>query len=137
MRRSAVIVGTLVVALAVAAGAFAGGRKQPPPFPPLPAGSTHAEINVKIAGELHTLILDRGRIVVAGPRNMLLHENDGTNVVIPLSSDTIVQPGNFTVYDLRRGMNVDAMRIDEGAAVRVRIRGKASVKAAGRLAAAP
>jgi hypothetical protein len=127
MRRLAVLVGTLTI-LALAVTAVAAARK-PPPFPPLPAGSTHAEINVKIAGQLHTLILDRGRIVLVGPRNMLLRESDGTAVVIPLSPDTIVQPAGFTVYDLRRGMNVDAMRIDEGAAVRVRIRGKAAFKA--------
>ena len=135
MRRLVVLVGTLTV-LALAATAAAAGRK-PPPFPPLPAGSTHAEINVKIAGQLHTLIIDRGRIVLAGPRNMLLHESDGTNVVIPLSPDTIVQPAGFTIYDLRRGLTVDAMRIDDGAAVRVRVRGKAALRAASRLAAAP
>ena len=120
MRKLAALLGTLAL-LALVVTAAAAARK-PPPFPPLPAGSTHAEINVKFAGSLHTLILDRGRIVLVGPRNMLLHESDGTNVVIPLSPDTIVQPVGLTVYGLRRGMNVDAMRIDEGAAVRVRIR---------------
>jgi hypothetical protein len=134
MRRLAVIVGTLVVLTLATTAAAAAGRK-PPAFPPLPAGTTHAEINVKIAGQLHTLILDRGRIVLVGPRNMLLRESDGTAVVVPLSATTIVQPAGFTIYDLRRGMNVDAMRIDEGAAVRVRIRGKAALKAS-RLAAA-
>jgi len=127
MRRLAVIVGTLIM-LTLATTAAAAGRK-PPAFPPLPIGTTHAEINVKIAGQLHTLILDRGRIVLVGPRNMLLRESDGTAVVVPLSPDTIVQPAPFTIYDLRRGMNVDAMRIDEGAAVRVRIRGRAGLKA--------
>ena len=127
MRRLAVLVGTLIF-LAVVGSAAAAARK-PPPFPPLPAGSTHAEINVKIAGQLHTLILDRGRIVLVGPRNMLLREDDGTAVVIPLSPDTIVQPAGLTIYDLRRGMIVDAMRIDDGAAVRVRVRGKAALRA--------
>jgi hypothetical protein len=127
MRRLAVLVGTLVL-LAVVGTAAAAARK-PPAFPPLPAGTTHAEINVKIAGQLHTLILDRGRIVLVGPRNMLLRESDGTAVVIPLSPDTIVQPAGLTIYDLQRGMNVDAMRIDDGAAVRVRVRGKAALRA--------
>jgi hypothetical protein len=127
MRRLAVLAGTLIL-LTLVVTAAAAARK-PPAFPPLPAGTTHAEINVKIAGALHTLILDRGRITLVGPRNMLLHESDGTNVVVPLSPDTIVQPVGFTIYGLRRGMNVDAMRIDEGAAVRVRIRGKAALKA--------
>jgi hypothetical protein len=130
MRKLAVLVGTLIV-LATATTAGAAGGRKPPPFPPLPAGATHAEINVKIAGMVHTLILDRGRIVLVGPRNMLLHESDGTNVVVPLSPDTIIQPAGLglTIFDLRRGMNVDAMRIDDGAAVRVRIRGKAALKA--------
>ena len=135
MRNLAVLVGTLIV-LATATTAGAAGGRKPPPFPPLPAGATHAEINVKIAGALHTLILDRGRIVLVGPRNMLVHESDGTNVVIPLSPDTIVQPAGLTIFDLRRGMKVDAMRIDDGAAVRVRVRGKAGLRAASRLALA-
>ncbi len=137
MRRLAVLFGTVAL-LALAGTAAAGPKSKPPPFPAMPVGFTHAEINITLAGVPHTLILDRGRIVLVGPRNMALRESDGTLVVIPISAQTIVQPPalRFTIYDLRRGLNVDAMRVDEGAAVRIRIRGKVA-KLAGRLAAAP
>jgi hypothetical protein len=137
MRRVAIILFAIAL-LALAGSAAAAGRAKPPPFPPLPAGSTHAEINVTIGGVPHTLILDRGKIAAVGPRNMALRESDGTLVVIPIAPTTIVQPPalHFTIYDLRRGMNVDAMRIDEGSAVRIRLRGKVALKALGRLAAA-
>ena len=137
MRRLALLLGTVAL-LALAGTAAAGPRSKPPPFPAMPAGFTHAEINVTIAGVPHTLILDRGRIGLVGPRNMALRESDGTLVVIPLSAQTIVQPAglHLTISNLRRGMNVDAMRVDEGAAVRIRIRGKLA-KLAGRLTATP
>ena len=137
MLRVAVLWGTIAV-LALAGSAAAGGKLKPPAFPPLPAGSTHAEINVTLGGVPHTLILDRGKIALVGPRNMALRESDGTLVVIPIAPTTIVQPPalHLTIHDLRRGMNVDAMRIDEGSAVRIRIRGKVTLKALGRLAAA-
>lgn len=116
---------TLALA-ATAAGAAAGARGGPPPpqFPPLPGQWTHTTINRRIRGEWHTLILDRGRIVQVGAKKMTLLESDGTSVTIPLDVGTIVQPQGLglTVFDLRRGMGVDAMRIDGGAAVRVRVR---------------
>ena len=136
MSRRALLVGTVAL-LALSGTAGAAGGSKPPPFPAMPVGFTHAEINITLAGVPHTLILDRGRIVLVGPRNMALRESDGTLVIVPLSPQTIVQPPalRFTIYDLRRGMNVDAMRIDEGAAVRIRIRGRVA-KLAGRLVAA-
>ena len=60
-----------------------------------------AEINVKIAGALHTLILDRGRIVLVGPRNMLLHESDGTNVVIQTVTGFGEPPARFAHVTIR------------------------------------
>jgi hypothetical protein len=122
MRRLAAL--TAVLALVVVGGAGAA-RLGPPPFPNLPAGFTHGTFNVKIGKHLHTLILDRGRIAQIAPDglSMTLREGDGTRVVVPLSVQTIVQPPrlHFTIYDLRKGYAVDAMRVDEGAAVRVRI----------------
>lgn len=118
-----------VAALAVAgtaltASAGARGNPQPPQFPALPGQWTHTTINRKIRGEWHTLILDRGRIVQVGAKKMTLLESDGTTVPIPLDATTIVQPAalGMTVFDLKRGMAVDAMRIDGGPAVRVRVR---------------
>jgi hypothetical protein len=110
------------VLLVFVASAFAH-RSAPPAFPKLPADFTHAEINVRFGSSLHTLILDRGRIARRSPTQLTLLERDGSRVDIPLSDRTIVQPLSLslTIDDLRRGMVVDAMRIDAGAADRVRI----------------
>jgi hypothetical protein len=70
----------------------------------------------------HTLILDQGRITKASSMEITLLRPDGTPAVIELSPKTIVvvkgrhQPSST----LRRKMLVQTMRIDDGAAVRVR-----------------
>jgi len=127
MRRLVVVLLTLSLALLSATATAGAARKpkpKPPPFPRLPAGTTHAEINVKIGRVPHTLILDRGRIVQVSLTGMTVLESDGTREQVPLDDQTIVQfrKTRLTTAALRRGMNIDAMRIDDGAAVRVRIR---------------
>jgi len=122
MRRLAVILVTLSLLLVgtAAAGTRAGGV---PPFPRLGGAWSHAEINVRIGKQLHTLILDRGKIVQAAPDSITLREADGTMQPIPVDSQTIVNgTGRIqTIADLRRKMTVQTMRIDGGTAVRLRV----------------
>ena len=112
------------VSLLGAAGASAarGGNGAPPQFPKLPGKWSHAEINVTIKKQPHTLILDYGRIVQISVSQMTLRERDGSIVPIPLSPQTLVVIDGLASVpgDLRRKMDVQAMRIDGGAAVRVR-----------------
>ncbi len=122
MRR---VVGTLVVLvlLAFAGTAVAALNRGPvPQFPRLPGTWSHAEINVSIRHTPHTLILDRGRIVQVSVAQVTIRRRDDTTVVVPLSVSTIVIVGNVpaTVSDLHKRMNVQTMRIDGGAAVRLR-----------------
>jgi len=93
-----------------------------PPFPRLPGAWSHAEINVTIKRTPHTLILDRGRIVQVNSSQLTLRERDGSVVVVPLSQSTIVvlDAVPSTVLDLKKRMDTQTMRIDGGAAVRVR-----------------
>ena len=79
------------------------------------------EINRKIGKTPHTLILDRGRVVQASATSITIREL-GSPVVIPLSPETLVVVDGLpaTPGDLRRKMTVVTMRIDGGAAVRVR-----------------
>ena len=119
------LVGTLVLlALLAFAGTAvaAAGRGPVPPFPRLPGTWSHAEINVSIRHTPHTLILDRGKIVQVSATQVTIHRRDDTTVVVPLSVSTIVIVGNVpaTASDLRKRMNVQTMRIDGGAAVRLR-----------------
>jgi hypothetical protein len=122
MRRLATTFAVLV-SLALAGGALAAGRGPIPAWPRLPGTWSHAEINVSIKKTPHTLILDRGRIVQLSATQVTLRERDGTTVVVPLSPSTLVVIGGVpsTTFDLRKSMNAQTMRIDGGAAVRLRV----------------
>ena len=122
MRRRAVIIVVLCSLVACAGAAARGGGGYPPPFPKLAGPWWHAEINVRIKRQFHTLVLDSGRIVQVSPTQMTLRERDGSLVVIGLNDQTLVVIGRRPAFvtDLQRRMNVQAMRIDDGPAVRVR-----------------
>ncbi len=114
------VLATAVVILSLCAGTAAAALV--PPFPRIPGTWSHAELNVTIGGVPHTLILDRGRIIQVSSTELKLRERDGSIAVIHLKQSTIVRINGFgaTIYDLRRGMRAETMRIDGGAAVRVR-----------------
>ncbi len=86
--RRALAIAALTAALFVPV-AFAGGGAAPPPFPKL-AGFTHAEINVRIKKQPHTLILNLGRIVSVDPSDIVLLESDGSTWPISISPGTLI-----------------------------------------------
>jgi hypothetical protein len=94
-----------------------------PPFPHLRGVWSHAEINIKIRRTPHTLILDHGKITQASFTQITLREPDGSVVAVPLDVRTLVTIYGrvATIGDLRRKMVAETMRIDGGAAVRVRV----------------
>ena len=122
MRKLFALLATLVL-LAGAGAAAAGAHGGLPPFPELPGNWSHAEINVKLRGTPHTLILDRGRIVQAGPLELTLREADGSIVTVPLATTTTYTWRGIGVrrQAVRRGLFALTMRVDQGAAVRVRL----------------
>lgn len=114
----------LVAALGLASGAAAAVQgKPPPPFPQLAGTWSHAEINVTIKKVQHTLILDRGRITKVAADSITLRAPDGTVTQIPLTPTTIFtfRKARVTAFALRRGLFAETMRIDGGAAVRVKL----------------
>jgi hypothetical protein len=122
MRR---VAGTLITLIVLAFAGFAGaalGKGPVPQFPRLPGTWSHAEINVSIKRVPHTLILDRGKIVQVNSSQVTVRRRDNSTVIVPLSTSTIVVVDNVPaeVFDLRKRMTVQTMRIDGGAAVRVR-----------------
>jgi hypothetical protein len=116
-----VVVAAAAAALAVAAPA--GGAT--PGLAQLPAGWTHAEVNVTINRVPHTITFDRGRVQSVSPAAITLREHDGSVVSVSVSPATAVKvdgrPG--TLAELRRGFVVLlAMRIDGGPAKQLRVR---------------
>jgi len=116
------ILATTLAALLLLALAGIAGAANVPPFPRLPGAWSHAEINVTIKRTQHTLIVDHGRIVQTNSSQLTLRERGGIVVVVPLSQSTIVVIDGVpaTVLDLKKRMDTQTMRIDGGAAVRVR-----------------
>ena len=120
MRRLAVILASL--SLMASAGVAAGAGGGPPQIPRIPGTWSHAEINVRIQRQPHTLILDRGRVVQVTTSQLTLREGAGGDTVIPVDAETIVtlDGRRASIADLRRRMFATTMRIDGGDAVRVR-----------------
>lgn len=120
MRRYLVALFAALSLLAFTGAASAGGREVPPQFPQLAAGRwSHAEINVRIKRQWHTVILDHGQIADVTPTQLTLREFDGHTAVIPIDGRTVVMGPRRAV--LRRGLYAETMVIDGGAAVRVRV----------------
>jgi hypothetical protein len=121
MRKLTVLIALLIVS--AFAGVSVAGAKPPPPFPALGAKWSHAEINITIKGVPHTLVLDHGRILQVSATQVTIREPDGTVHTIALSPTTIYtwRGFGFRPEVLRRGLMVETMVIDQGAAVRVRV----------------
>ena len=124
MRRFlAILIATLVVSGGSAAASIGGNGNGAPPFPTIVGVWSHDERNVLIKGTWHTMILDHGRIVKSNAAQLTLREPDGTLATILLSPKTKVVPLRFaqTPPAFRRGLWAITMRIDDGAAVRLRL----------------
>ena len=110
------------LALLVPAGVAAAVAGAPPQIPQIPGTWSHAEINVTLKKQPHTLVLDRGRVVQVTTSQITLREGAAGNVPIPVTAQTIVtlDGRRASITDLRRRMFATTMRIDGGDAVRVR-----------------
>jgi hypothetical protein len=120
MRKLAALLAAL--SLLACAGTAAGGGGAPPQIPQIPGKWSHAEINVTIKKVPHTLIVDRGKVTEITTTQLILREGAGVAVPIPLNDQTIVMIDGrrATISDLRRRMTATTLRVDGGAAVRVR-----------------
>jgi len=111
----------LVSAIAPAAGAQARSTVNLPPMPP---GAWHATINVRIQGQAHTLVYDRGRVTAVGTSSYTVREADGTSVTIEVGPSTVItidgQPG--TLAQMKLLEQATDVSIDGGSAARVVVR---------------
>ena len=103
-------------------GVAAGAGGVPPQIPRIPGTWSHAEINVTIKKQPHTLVLDRGRVMQVTTSQITLREGAAGNVSITVNAQTIVtlDGQRASITDLRRRMFATTLRIDGGDAVRVR-----------------
>jgi hypothetical protein len=122
MRRLAAIVSTLFILGSAGVAAGSGSVPPPPQIPRVPGSWSHVDMNVTLRHKPHTLSLDRGRILQVTTTQITLREGAGVNAVVPINAQTLVtvDGARATIGDLRRRMSATTMRIDDGAAVRVR-----------------
>ncbi len=92
--------------------------------PRLPAGWSHAEINVIVKGTPHTLVYDRGRVLAVSATSLTLREQDGSIQTINVSASSQVtiagQPASLSQIRLRE--IAITLRIDGADATRVTVR---------------
>jgi hypothetical protein len=82
----------LLLAGCVAALAVTGSALGADPAASLPAGWSHAQVNVVGArGRPHTLIYDRGRVQSVGGSALSLLERDGSVVTIQVAPNAVVR----------------------------------------------
>jgi hypothetical protein len=115
---------TLAVSILVAA-TLAGGAsalKLPPP-PSLPAGWSHASINVVVRHVPHTFTYDHGRVAAVSPTSLTLREPDGSIVTIGIDASTIVRIAGrqATIDQVRRLETATTVTVDGGPAALVKI----------------
>ena len=88
MRTPLLLLASSLAAAALAAGA--GAAKLPAP-PSLPAGWSHASINVVVRKVPHTYTYDHGRVVAVTSSLLTLREPDGSMAEIAIAPSTIVR----------------------------------------------
>jgi hypothetical protein len=87
MSRLRILIAVSAAALCTATAGFAA---DPSAF--LPAGWSHAEINVTgPRGQSHTLIFDRGRVLANNGSSLTLRRQDGTVATIQVAPNAVVR----------------------------------------------
>ena len=116
MRRS--LATCLAAAGAALAFAAPGSPASIPGLGRLPAGWTHAEINVTIRRVPHTLVVNRGTVQVVASDSLTLREADGSVVVVPVDSSTqiLINGQTASLTALRVGATALTEQLDGGAA---------------------
>jgi hypothetical protein len=113
----------LPLVLATVLAGTAGAMKLPPP-PNLPAGWSHAQINVVVRRVPHTLTYDHGRITAVSPTSLTLREPDGSVVTIALDSSTrvLIDGRTASIDQVRRLETATTVSVDGGPAALVKVR---------------
>jgi hypothetical protein len=114
--RAAVALAVVALALALCAAASAAATVK------LPAGWSHAQVNVVIKHVGYTMIYDRGLVAQVAPGSLTLKEGDGSVVLIRVAMDAAVTLGGraIALAGLHRGEFAQTVRVDGAPAEQVR-----------------
>jgi hypothetical protein len=120
------------LAASVLTGGAAAIRLPPPPN--LPAGWSHATVNVVVRRVPHTFTYDHGRVVAVSSTSLTLREPDGSSVTIAVDSNTRVKIEGrpATIDQVRRLEMATTVTVDGGAAALVQVRIPAALARGGR-----
>jgi hypothetical protein len=126
--RRSLTLGLVAVASLVAATSASAIRA----VPKLPAGWSHAEINVIIKHKPHTLIYDRGRVLSVTAASLTVREQDGSTVTIDVSPDSRVTIGGrpASLSQVIPREIATTVRVDGGPASKVTVKIPRAVAAA-------
>jgi hypothetical protein len=114
---------SLVSVLAALALATAGGAAQILRGPNLPPGWSHAEINVVVRHQPHTLTYDRGRVQIVTASSLTLKERDGTVWTINVAPTATITIGGSPAQlsQVRPREIATTIAVDGGPAVSVTV----------------
>ena len=114
-----------VVAAGVLAGAAGAAQNPFAGLGSLPAGWSHAQINVFYRRQPHTLTYDRGRVQAVAPASLTLREQDGVLVTVPVAATTLVRIDGrpATLAQIRPRMLAVTVSIDGAPAAAIRVLG--------------
>lgn len=89
----------------------------------LPAGWSHAQINVVYGRQPHTLTFDRGRVQSVTSSALILRERDGVLVTVPVSPTTrvVIDGRAATLALVRPRMTAVTVSIDGAPAAAIRV----------------
>jgi len=111
----------------------AGGPVAAANPPGLPAGWSHAQINVVGAnGRPHTLIYDRGRVTAVGASSLTLREPDGSIVTIQVAAAAVIRLNGraATFAQIQPGFLVQTLGVDGNPARRVQATARPAARTA-------
>jgi hypothetical protein len=117
MPRLRIVLATALVALSCAGAALATD-----PSALLPAGWSHAEINVTgPRGQAHTEIFDRGRVQIVGASSLTLLERDGSVVTIQVAPTAVIRVNGLAaaLAQIQPGYSATTLGLDGRPARRV------------------
>jgi hypothetical protein len=120
VRKLTIPVVFLLALMAVAAGAAV----KLPASPNLPAGWSHAQINVVLKRVPHTLTYDHGTVTSVSATALTLREPDGSVVTIAVDSSTriMISGRRATLDQVRRLETATTVSVDGGPAAVVKVR---------------